>query len=467
MRSNEDRAIDQFRLRLVRLLILKQTLTALTIWAFLAGSLVLALRFLGVSSLTLLWGLATLPVAIVPAVFLAWRQLPGRVAVRAVLDRHSLCGGLLMAGAEVELGQWQQALPALQLPRMQWRSGRPLGLLLAGVAFDLLGLLLPQGLAEMGRAPRLDVEKQKARLEKQIDVLKEEAILEPRKALDLKSKLDQIRREALGKEPVKTLDALDHLKDVVKQTAREAAESDARKNESLGQAETLADVLKKRPKEMSARAMAEGMKQLAALTRKAAAENEQVQQALELDKELLEALKAGTLTPEQLEKLKGLLKDARGDLSQRLARLCKAELIDAELLAQCEKAGECDCEGLAAFLKECGCDALCHDLVECGEPGRGGVTRGPGPAAMAWKDPSTEEGVKFKEQALPPAQLQALKDSKINGLSAGAPQKNSEAGPAQSGALAGSSAGGGSASTRVVLPRHRAAVERYFDRPGK
>ena len=117
--------------------------------------------------------------------------------------------------------------------------------------------------------------------------------MEPRKADDLKAKLDQVRREALGKEPAKTLDALDHLKDVISTTAKEAAETTARKNETLGQAENLADrLMKKGPMEMSPGALAEAMKQLGDLTRKAAAENAALQKGLDqLDSETLEALK--------------------------------------------------------------------------------------------------------------------------------------------------------------------------------
>ncbi len=464
MKHNQDRAIDQFRRRLAGLLILKHSLAALTIWAFLSGIAVLALRFLGVSALTLLWGLATLPAALVPAAVLACRRLPARPTVTALLDRHGCCGGLLMAGSEVELGGWQKSLPELEPPRLQWRSGRAWGLLVAGLGFLLLGLLLPRSVAEMGSGPGMDIEKQKARLEKQIDVLKEEAFLEPRKASDLKSRLEQLRREALGKEPAKTLDALDHLKDQVRQTAREAAETSARKNETLGQAESLLERLKKKSSpEVSARARAEAMDQLAALTRKAAEENSKVQQGL--DRELEEALKSGALTKEQLKQLEKLLKESKSDLSEQLSRLCKADLIDLEQLEKCEKAGQCDSEGLAEYLKEKGASSELCKLVQ--GPGRGGVTRGPGAAAMQWKEPTSEDGFKFKEVTLPPAQLQALKDSRIKGVSAGAPQKGNEAGPAESGALAGSAAGGGSASTQVVLPRHRGAVERYFDRSKK
>ena len=53
---------------------------------------------------------------------------------------------------------------------------------------------------------------------------------------------------------------------------------------------------------------------------------------------------------------------------------------------------------------------------------------------MLWKDPTTKDGFTFKQEALPPAQLQALKDSKIQGLSTGVPQKGGDSGLPGSGA---------------------------------
>ena len=54
-----------------------EALPALTVWAFLYGTHALVLRAaLGASRFSLLWGLATLPLALVPALMLAWRRLP-------------------------------------------------------------------------------------------------------------------------------------------------------------------------------------------------------------------------------------------------------------------------------------------------------------------------------------------------------------------------------------------------------
>src|SRR5579884_2213941 len=122
--SHEDRAIRLFRSRLAALLILKNSLAALSLWAFLAGTAVLALRYLGVERSFLLWGLLSAPVALVPAVVLALRRLPTTQAVRALLDQRSACGGMLMAGAETDLGDWRKELPQVGQPRLRWRSGR-------------------------------------------------------------------------------------------------------------------------------------------------------------------------------------------------------------------------------------------------------------------------------------------------------------------------------------------------------
>jgi hypothetical protein len=65
---------------------------------------------------------------------------------------------------------------------------------------------------------------------------------------------------------------------------------------------------------------------------------------------------------------------------------------------------------------------------------------------------------------LPPADLQALKQTQVQAITRGSPGKET-AGDAQSGALDQAAAGGGSANSQVVLPRHRGAVERYFERP--
>jgi hypothetical protein len=86
---------------------------------------------------------------------------------------------------------------------------------------------------------------------------------------------------------------------------------------------------------------------------------------------------------------------------------------------------------------------------------------------MTWGKPGTEEGFRFKEEVLPPGAIDTLKSKPIQEVqgAGGNHQHSKEA--ASSGALQKAAAGSGSANTQVILPRHRASVERYFERkPG-
>jgi hypothetical protein len=467
MKREDDWAIEQLRQRLAGLYLLKYGLAALTVWAFLFGTAVLALRgTLRLSPDSLVWGLASLPVALVPAALLAWRRMPTARSLRALLDRHSRCGGLLMAGEEHALDEWQSSLPELRLPAVSYRSKKAWGLFAGGAAFVALAFLVPQSLADLTRS-RLDVTRDVEKLTDQVNVLKEEKVIGQERADALTAKLEQIRRDASGKDPVKTLEALDYVQEETSKNARDAAEAAMRKAEQMGRAQTMAEALEKVGGKMDQQQLTEAMNELAVLAKKAATEREMVQ--LGLDAETLEALKKGSLTKEQLKKLADALKSGKGELSKKLARLVKAKLLDPSALEKCDKAGKCNCEGLAAFLKENGCKSdLCDAVANSETPGKGGVNRGPGPAKLTFGDETNEDGFKFKEEELPPSALQEMKNSALSGLSAGTPNIGKEKATAgASGALSGSKSGGGSASTQVVLPRHRGAVERYFDRPAK
>jgi hypothetical protein len=109
--------------------------------------------------------------------------------------------------------------------------------------------------------------------------------------------------------------------------------------------------------------------------------------------------------------------------------------------------------------------ALCVSVAQ--GYGRGGVSRGRGDAPMTWRDPASESGVRFEDQVLPPAGLDALARGRLVGLSADAPKVEvMPADGADEGALRAAAAGGGGAHAQQVLPRHRAAVEQYFHRDG-
>lgn len=152
------------------------------------------------------------------------------------------------------------------------------------------------------------------------------------------------------------------------------------------------------------------------------------------------------LTEEQkrnLRQVSGVCEAGRGADREALQRMIDEGLIDPSRLKQAESAtGE-----------------------HAGPPGRGGIDRGGATAAMTWSDPTSEKGMKFKERALPPGEVN-VRDSRQVGIGATAPQRT-HAGVDDSGSLAGAKAGGGSANVQAILPEHRAAVTRYFQRSNK
>ena len=405
------------------------------------------------------------------AAVLACRALPSAQKVRALIDRHARCGGLLMASDEVALGRWSRGIPEADPPLPRWRGGRTLALCGIGPAFLLVAFQLPQDLAQAAGGA-LDIRRDAERMDEQLDALKEEKVMDKARADAMKAKLAQLRKDASGRDPVKTLEALDHLRDTLAKTAQQEAESAAKRMEMMAQAAALAQALEKGEGKLDDAQAAEAMAHLGGLMKKLAAEEALLQG--HLDDDLREALeKGGKLSKEQLKKLAKAMDEGKGGLSKKLAKLMKAKLLDAAALQKAEKAGECDKAGLASYLKENGLDDLADKLLgegsEGGEGGEGGTEQGEeGRTKLTFGDESSEDGARFKEQELPPSELRKIKESALEAITMGTPKKN-EGGPVASrpGALSGARAGGGSATGQTVLPRHRGAVGRYFDRPGK
>ena len=454
----DNKTIRKFRIRMAALLVLKNILAFATVWGLLWGTVVIVLRAtVGMPPFTLLTGAIGLIVVIGCAVVLALRQIPTRTALRASLDKHSGAGGLMMAAETVELGHWRKQMPLIRLPRLRWRGGAYWARFTGAVLFVCISLLIPQRFVEISKANPLDIREEVKQLADGIDVLKEEDIIELAEAETLEEKLAQLQAEASGEDPVKTWESLDHLSDTLSQEAADAAQDALRETERLTETETLAEGLMNEGSEMDAQLLAESMAALSGLVQEAAQENELLAAQLpDLNGN------ANSLTLEQLREIAAALRLTKSDIYDRLVKLHEVNLIDSETLKACEKLGQCDSAGLAAFLAE---NADSKSVVECISGWCSGIDRGPGHAPMTWSDSTTAEGAKFKAEALPLSDIASLEDSEIVGLSIGAPSVNTSSDSSQSGALSGATTGGGSSSKQTVLPRHKGAVKRYFERP--
>lgn len=154
--ANHEQSVRRFIRRLALLLALKQSLTFVTIWLFVWGAAALILRAtVAAPRKPLLWGAVGIAIAIAAAVVISRRQLPAANSVRALLDDRNDCGGLLMAGADADLGGWR--MPEIALPRLRWQKSRAFAVLAASIAFVAISLIAPVRFATINAARPLDV----------------------------------------------------------------------------------------------------------------------------------------------------------------------------------------------------------------------------------------------------------------------------------------------------------------------
>lgn len=392
----------------------------------------------------------------------ALRKVPGPAGLRARIDRSHGCGGLLMAAGEVEAGPWQDRLDGLAPPAVTWRGGRTL--LTAGLSLAFLAgsLLLPrEGFTPP--APPLEIGRQAADLAARIDLLAESRILPPERAEALRQGIARLAQQARGDDPSRTWEALDHIAETVEEQADRAADQAARQAEKARQGGALAEALALNERGLDPRRLGEAMQALADLAREAGLE----QAALELADQMRPDAFAGTEGCPGLPDAAALRALAQGFVERSAA--CRelaarlAERLDPDALERVLAGSPAwDPRDLAALLPA---DAeAVASLLARGPAGRGAPTRGPGSAPLCAGEPE-EIRARFEAVALPPAAV-AREQSRLVGLSRGAPPAAEGAGSA-GGALAGATAGPGSAERAAILPRHRKTVERFFERSGR
>lgn len=442
------RAVTILRRRIAAILFVRRFLALAAGWCAAWGCAVLIARLTGIR--VSLWGLAVLPVLLIPSWLLARRARPSVDQVTALLDAHGGHGGLLMASSVVPLGAWQVRESAV--PHVAWKSRKPIVLAIASAAFVCAAAFVPA--RSSGDPVRLDVSADVERLETRVALLKEEQVIEPERAEVLETALDQLKQNAAGDDPAKAWETLDSIDDATARSAREAADAAVQKAEQLTRAEAMASAMADGALDPSK--LAEGMRDLATETKDDGLLDK-------LSPELQKAIKDHTLTEAQLEQIAAAAKLSKGQLRHTLEKMRSAALIDPKSIRQFEDASELgNRDDLARFLKENGSKTKFGDAVGQWCKGKPGVDRGRGDAPMFFGDKSREDG-EFKEKALPPAAAASLAQSELVAVSAGAPDPNGSQG-SSGGALAQTQTGGGSALTPVVLPRHRGTVQRFFER---
>ncbi|MBW8035508.1 MAG: hypothetical protein FVQ79_07725 [Planctomycetes bacterium] len=461
-----DGIVKQLQIKLAVIFAIRHSMRFLSVLGFLLAIGVLIVRLVfSAGVLDLLWGLLVFIPGIVLAVFLAFRQIPTRKSLHAMVDSRSGCGGLIMASDETDIGNWESNISVEDILRIRWKWSRPFGIFFAAMAFVIFSFAIPQRYVNATSHQQLDINEDMTELLEQVNVLKEEDIITDEEVAQFAEKLEQLQDSADGSDPVKTWESLDHLKDSLKKKADQATADALSQTEELTQAETFAEGLSKDGAALSQSQLLQAMADLASMTKDMALENEMLQNSLKAAG--FNPSQLSELSAEELEKLMKALRACKGQLSNCVGNMCKVGLADLKMLKRCEKLGQCNSKGLMAFLSECEGMGMCQGVAAfCSgnRPGRGGISRGRGDAPMMWGDLSTKDNTKFQEKILPQANMAALKDSSLVGVSLGAPQVEQGAAYGGDGNLDISTAAGGQAKTHKILPRHRGTVKRYFER---
>jgi hypothetical protein len=457
-------SLSYFARKLAFFLSLRRALQWISVWFFVWGSVILVLRISGAHNEKLLLAglLGCLPLALV-AIFWEWTHRPQFNRVRASYDSLSALGGLIMAGEAADMSAWTSELPTPSLPEIRWQASRTMLVLAISGLFVATALLLPSRFAHLGQHANLQIGGTVDQLQAEVNVLNLEKIVDDKHAEDLQKQLSQLEKDSSGSDPDKTWEALDHIKESNSDAAKQAADEALAKTSTLTEAETLAKAMAQASDTgMSESTASSAAQNLASLLSSAKLENGVL--SGKIPPELLANLNG--LNKEQLEKLVNALQLKKGSLSSTMNKLSQLRMIDPALLAKLAAAGKCNNPtALADYLSHCtnggaGADTLEMYLQYC-QGGQGGGRGGPG-APMTWSGGSSEKDTKFQEHALPPSAPSS--DTQLVGVSRAAPEVSKTDVVAEHGALASATASGGSAHTQVILPEHRAAVQKFFQR---
>ncbi len=434
-------------------------------WCFVWGTIVLVLRSIwGTEAHHLAWGGLGLVAAVGLAGWWARRWVPSQAQLRALVDRQSHCGGLLMAANEVQMGQWERHIPQSSLPTFTWKSQRAWGILTLAFLYTGVSFLMPQQFLQPVKKPHLHVDSQVKALKKQIKVLQEEKVVSKLQAKQWTQKLNRIQKQASGKDPAKTWQALDHLSQKLQQKARKAAEKALANTEKWAKNEQLAKTLSKMAGQMKPSEMSKHLKKLSKQMKSMMSSNhgKKAMSAAKVSKAMAKAMSSSSMKMSHLKMAAGMCKSGRMISKKMLAKLIKAGLVGKGAMKMHGKFSK----------KAMGKAMLMYSPMSKGgsskggsKPGSGGITRGGGSAPLTWKSPSKAAGAKFKPIVLSPSQLANLRRSQVVGLSVGDPTKQGKPGQGSAGqGLQNQWTHQSSGRTQVIFPQHRGTVQRYFQR---
>ncbi len=457
--------LARLRERIYGRIFLFRLLTGLTFGGVAGGLLIFLLAGFGrlgrADALAL--AVLTLALATLWAAREARLQCPhGAALLRLLAAENPVYAGFLFA--ESLPAAWEKELPALREPRVSSTARRLWGVAGMSVAFLFGGAFTPPFPVSAPVENKLAVEAQSEPLRQELDALLEENLLPREQGEQLKKELEKLTEQALGTDPAKTYEALEHLATLLQQ---QAEQSEQRLQQSADRFENLSELAQRLA---AAEKLSEAAgNEFAALLRKMAAEDPELQKIMEnMDMRSLQSMDAETL-----KKLAEQTKMSEQERKKALENFRKK-------MEECRKNGSCSGDSkekkegksasdrdasLADFLNRnagssLDTENLKQSLQECeGSAGFGGIGRGRGDAPLTRLDRDLRaEGARHKiaveGEATRPGAGEVLFQT------VGAPQISTEKTTVNAGSL--TSPGVAEERNAPSHPRHRSVIRRYF-----
>jgi hypothetical protein len=404
------------------------------------------------------------------SIFAAFKKLPDVDRIMILLDRVNSGGGMLLSARELADSGWSNSFSLNALPVVKLNSPKKMTLFAAAFIFVVAAYLAPPAVKIVTAQTRMDIKSETQGLNEQLQLLEEEKVISNKEAFNLREQIEKLEKNAAGEDPVKTWEALDHMKDRLSTKAEEFAEKAARKAEALTLSQKALKALQEARERTASADYNQAMKEMAELMRKVAQKCPELSE--KLSEELKNSLAQGQLTKEDLEKLLNSQQLTKEQLERLIKKLKECGLSKCNSGSSCKQGGKnvmVTRENFEELMKmldeeskgksECENSMSCLMMV-C----TGGINRGRGDAPMTWDNKELDKNdVKFKALTLPVDAVNNLNKSKLLGVSYGEAKVQPDA-KISTGHLSGVEVKGTETNRYILMPKHRAVIKKYFDK---
>jgi hypothetical protein len=496
MNVSEDslQALKTLRMRYLLSYALLLALRFMTFYNFVAGFLFLLLRQLRLASIDFIgFSLAGIPVCSLVALAVAFRSQLAEERAVALIDSHNRSGGMLLAELETGDHAWKSRHGTLAPPRLRLNLNRRLPALLVSLLFIALSVTIPVRQATGNRDPRLDLQEMQQSAAAQVEALAEAGLIDENKADELKETIEQITSASDRNDPSKTFEAFDQLQEKMRKESAAGAEKMLSEQENLQALQSLADQLKNADSQDKMKQALDALRdKLEQCGLDAAAMKQPGGDSLE--QKMQQAGKGGEgsseAAAEAAQQLQEYMQQRAEEMQAAAEKLVKARLIDRKTYEKLKQEGRLRPATEADLAPGSGADLVVPPADAEGEEGDGSGKPGggqPGQPGMMVVDPqsgspsgkagrdggtaplnfsreSSEHSLKFKDEALPTPASTDLEDSVAIGMAISAPQVETSLEQGSSGPVDWQKSDKSGGESDVILPRHRSAVKKYFDR---